>query len=105
MHTSPANHHVYIYVADLPAALAARGIEGVSNRKAASIATKRRLPFFPSPLDGRLVITPQQLDEALVAPAAQATKDWRAQEQVKSHSEMTKAKRGRGARGPRRNGR
>lgn len=84
----PDKSNVYIYVADLPAALAARGIEGISSRKAASIATKRKLPFFQSPLDGRLVITPQQLDEALIAPAAQATKEWRAQEEARVRSDL-----------------
>jgi hypothetical protein len=37
---------VYIYVTDLPAALAVRGIH-VSLRKAQLLAGKRRLPFFP----------------------------------------------------------
>lgn len=63
MHPISEKSNVYIYVADLPAALAVRGIEGVSSRKAALIATKRQLPFFQSPLDGRLVIT-----HRLVAP-------------------------------------
>jgi hypothetical protein len=75
---SSEHQRVYITVADLPAALAARGICNVSKRKAESIASRRRLPFFRSPLDGRLVITPQQLDEALLAPAAKATREWSA---------------------------
>ena len=95
MHPISEKSNVYIYVADLPAALEARGIEGISSRKAASIATKRKLPFFQSPLDGRLVITPEQLDEALVAPAAQATREWRAQEAAKANSEMPTSNRGR----------
>jgi hypothetical protein len=99
---NPDDNNVYIYVSDLPAALAARGIEGVSSRKAASIATKRKLPFFHSPLDGRLVITPDQLNEALVAPAAQATREWRAQEEARAKSEILPSKRGRRHRSNRR---
>lgn len=98
----PDDKNVYIYVSDLPAALAARGIGGVSSRKAASIATKRRLPFFQSPLDGRLVITPDQLDEALVAPAAQASREWRAREEARTKSEVSPSKRGRRYRSNRR---
>jgi hypothetical protein len=81
-----ASQPIYITVAELPAALAARGIS-VSKRKAEAIATHRRLPFFASPLDGRLVITPQQLDEALLAPVAKATREWSAREGVRGQPE------------------
>jgi hypothetical protein len=66
----------YIAIADLPAALAARGIT-ITPRQARAIASERKLPFFKSPIGRELVTTEALIDEALSTPAAAAAKEWR----------------------------
>lgn len=76
---------VYIGVRELPEALARRGLK-VTARQAQTYATSRKLPFFASPLDGRLVITDELIDKALSAPAEIAEREWNSRRQARAAS-------------------
>lgn len=87
MSDSMVGKPVYIAAKDLAAALEARGI-ACTRRSAQNIVTMRKLPFFQSPIGRGLVITPEMLDDALIAPAVAAERAWKANREAERKSSL-----------------